>query len=137
MSEKDIPKERRILVAEDNEVNKAMISDMLSIHNHEVIFAINGQEAVELTKQHKPELIFMDMRMPVMDGLTATQKIREIPEFAKLPIIALTASTGSEAEERQIAQGCTEHLAKPIQTKELFEAIQRHLGKDKASDKEE
>ncbi len=137
MSEEDIPKGRCILVAEDNAVNVELIRDMLSIHDHKVVFARNGKEAIEMAKQHKPELIFMDMQMPLMDGLTATKAIREIPEFAELPIIALTASTGDEAEERQISIGCTEHLAKPIQTKELFEILQRHLGKVKAPDKEE
>lgn len=137
MSEDDIPKGRRILVAEDNAVNMELIRDMLGIHDHKVVFAKNGKEAIEKAKQHKPELIFMDMRMPLMDGLTATKALRKIPEFAELPIIALTASTGGEAEERQISIGCTEHLAKPIQTKELFEVLQRHLGKKRATDKVE
>jgi len=133
MNGKNYPKERRILVAEDNEVNLTLIRDMLSIHNHDVVFAKNGLEAIELAKKHKPELILMDMKMPKMDGLTATREIRNIPGFADVPILALTASTGTEAEEMQIATGCTEHLPKPIQTKELFEALQRHLGEDKAS----
>ncbi len=131
MNGKNYPKERRILVAEDNEVNLTLIRDMLSIHNHDVVFAKNGLEAIELAKKHKPELILMDMKMPKMDGLTATREIRNIPGFADVPILALTASTGTEAEEMQIATGCTEHLPKPIQTKELFEALLRHLGEDK------
>ena len=121
------PAGRRILVAEDNEVNLAMILDMLSIQGHDVVVANNGQEAIELAQSHKPELILMDMRMPVMGGLEATHRLRGMPEFADVPIVALTASTGSDAEDRQITAGCTEHLAKPIQSKELFETLVKYL----------
>lgn len=127
MAEKKFPTGRRILVAEDNEVNLKMIIDMLSIHNHKIIVARNGQEAIELTKRHKPELILMDMKMPVLDGLEAARRLRDIPEFAKLPIIALTASAGTEAEEKQISAGCTEHLAKPIQIKMIFKILEKYL----------
>ena len=121
-------KAARILVAEDNEVNLAMILDMVSIQGHEVIVAKNGREAVDLTQSSKPDLILMDIRMPVMDGLEAAKRLREIPEFATVPIIALTASTGGEAAELQIAAGCTEHLAKPVQSKELFAVLKKYLG---------
>ncbi len=120
-------KGRRILVAEDNKVNLKMILDMLSIHNHNVKVAKNGQEAIELAQSFKPELILMDIRMPLMNGMEATKRLRTMPEFADTPIIALTASTGTDAEERQITAGCTAHLAKPIQTKELFETLKKHL----------
>ncbi len=118
---------RRILVAEDNDVNMSMILDMLRVHDHEMAVAKNGKEAVDLAQSHKPELILMDIRMPVMDGLEATRQLRAIPEFADVPIIALTASAGSEAEQRCLDAGCTEHLTKPVQSKELFAVLQRHL----------
>ncbi len=123
----EIPEERRILVVEDNEINLKMILDMLSIHNHKVTVARNGMEAIESAKMHKPEIVLMDMRMPVMGGLEATRKLREIPEFAETPIIALTASTGTDAEEAQINIGCTGHLPKPIQTRELFGVLTKYL----------
>ena len=69
----------------------------------------------------------MDIRMPVMDGLEATRRLREISTFNQIPIIALTASVGLEAEERQVAIGCTEHIAKPIRLKELIAVLQRYL----------
>jgi CheY-like chemotaxis protein len=117
----------KILVAEDNEVNLSMLLDMLSIMNHEVVVARNGQEAIDLTLVNKPVLIIMDISMPVMDGLEATRRLREMEEFADMPIVALTASAGSEGREKCLAAGCTEHLPKPIQTKELFEALNRNL----------
>ncbi len=123
-----VPEERHILVVEDNEINLKMLLDMLSIHNHKITVARNGLEAIELAKQHNPEIVLMDMRMPVMGGLEVTRKLREIPKFADIPIVALTASTGTDAEEKQIDLGCTAHLPKPIQTKELFGVLTKYLG---------
>jgi len=117
----------RILVVEDNEVNLALILDMLSIQKHNVVVARNGQEAVELAQSHKPELILMDIRMPVMGGVEAAGRLRQIPAFAEIPIIALTASVDAEASEQHIAAGCTEQLSKPIQSKELFETLAKYL----------
>ena len=122
-----IPRGHCILVVEDNEVNRLMIVDLLSVYDHQVIVATNGQEAIELAQIHQPELIFMDIRMPIMDGLEATRRLREISAFNHVPIIALTASVGLEAEERQVAMGCTEHIAKPIQSKELIAVLRRYL----------
>jgi CheY-like chemotaxis protein len=118
---------RRILVAEDNEVNLALILDILSIHGHETLVAHNGQEAIDLAVAHRPHLILMDVRMPVLDGIEATRRLRAMPDFGAVPIIALTASTGSHAEERQLAAGMTAHLAKPIQAAELFSVLERFL----------
>ncbi|MDM8554719.1 ATP-binding protein [Desulfococcaceae bacterium HSG7] len=117
----------RILVAEDNEVNLTTVLDMLSIHDHKVAVAKNGQLAIEMAQTFKPDLILMDIRMPVMDGLEAAQKLRLMPQFDDVPIIALTASVGNEAEARQVEAGCTAHLSKPIRTKELLDVIQRYL----------
>jgi two-component system, NarL family, sensor histidine kinase EvgS len=118
---------RRILVVEDNEVNLSMLLDMLHIHNHQVIVARNGEEAIDLAVANDPELILMDIRMPVMDGLEATRRLRKLKKFSKLPIIALTASVGDESREKCLDAGCSEHLAKPIESKELFEAMGKYL----------
>ena len=117
----------KILVTEDNDVNLSMLLDMLSIMKHKVVVARNGQEAIDLAKTEKPELIIMDISMPVMDGLEATRRLRELKEFSNIPILALTASAGNDGREKCLAAGCTEHLPKPIQTKELFEALGRNL----------
>ena len=69
----------------------------------------------------------MDMRMPVMDGYEATRQIRTLPDFANLPIVALTASVDNDAQERQIAAGCNAHLSKPIQSSELFKVLDEFL----------
>ncbi len=123
-----VPGERKcILVAEDNDANRAMIVDMLRALGHQVLTARNGREAVDVARERRPDLILMDYRMPVMDGLEACRCLREMPEFDDVPILALTASVGSEAEERQIAAGCTSYLSKPIQSAELNAALERFL----------
>ncbi len=121
---------KRILVAEDNAVNRAMIIDMLSIHEHKVFLAANGQEAVDIARRQNPELILMDIRMPVMGGLEATRKIRQTPNFERVPIIALTASVEPESRALCLNAGCTMHLAKPIQAQELYHAITQVLAQE-------
>ncbi|MFB3062063.1 MAG: PAS domain S-box protein [Candidatus Binatia bacterium] len=113
-----------ILVAEDNEVNLVMISDMLAAQGHKVSVARNGQESVALAKSLRPDLILMDIKMPVMDGLSATRQIRQTPEISTVPIIALTASAGQRAIERCLAAGCSGHLAKPVRSQDLFATIE-------------
>lgn len=118
---------RRILLVEDNKVNMKMILDVLSVHNHKVFVANNGQEAVNLAQTCDPEIILMDIRMPVMNGLDATRVIKAIPKLENIPIIALTASAGEEEKERCYSAGCIEHVSKPIQSEELFQVLSRHL----------
>jgi CheY-like chemotaxis protein len=121
------PTENKILVAEDNETNLSLLLDMLSIMSHKVIVARNGQEAIERALADKPELIIMDIKMPVMDGLEATRRLQEMEEFSDIPILALTACAEEGDRENYMNAGFTEHLTKPIQTKELFEALRRNL----------
>ncbi|HRU05358.1 MAG TPA: ATP-binding protein [Candidatus Brocadiia bacterium] len=121
------PKGRRILLAEDNEANAAMVMGMLSVHGHHVSVAHNGLEAVEMAREIRPELILMDIRMPVLDGLEATRRIRAVSGLEDTPIIALTASAGAEAESRHLAAGCTAHVTKPVESKELFAVLRRYL----------
>lgn len=117
-----------ILVVDDNDVNLELVQEILSTRNYRVITARNGQEAVQKAKQNRPNLILMDIRMPVMSGLEATEKLRGESCCANIPVIALTASVGTDAERRQIAVGCNFHLEKPVQSKVLFKAIERYLG---------
>ncbi|MGR3319922.1 MAG: ATP-binding protein [Candidatus Anammoxibacter sp.] len=118
---------RRILIVEDNEVNLKMMLKILSTLGPEIAVADNGKQAIEIAKSFNPELILMDIRLPVMDGMEATKKLRAIPEFSTTPIIALTASVGEEAESNYIAAGCTEHLAKPIESGKLFKVLKKYL----------
>ena len=123
----DYPRARRILVVEDNQINLEMILYNLKVHEHEVFVARNGKEAVDRAQSILPELILMDIRMPVMNGLEATQRLRAMPDFPHIPIIALTASVGEDSEIKCLAAGCTDYLAKPIQSAELFDMLKQYL----------
>ena len=83
--------------------------------------------AIDLVKRERPDVMLMDIRMPEMDGLEATRRLRAMPAFARTPIVALTASTGKEAEAAQLEAGCTAHLAKPVRPQEVIDAVARFL----------
>ncbi len=119
----------RILLAEDNETNIAVALNYLEAHGFQVILARNGLEAVQMTKQHQPDLILMDIQMPQMNGLTAIRQIRADAETRSIPIIALTALAMSGDLDRCLAAGATDYLAKPFQLQRLLTSITQHLSK--------
>ena len=118
---------RRVLVSEDIESNQAIIIEMLDRSDIEVQIAKNGQETLELAKYRKPDLILMDLRMPVMDGFQATEKLRSMPEFKDTPIIALSASADKISVDRSLAAGCNEHLSKPFEINDLNKILEKYL----------
>lgn len=125
-----VPIRRRILVVEDNEVNLKLMVDLLNVHHHDVARAKNGQEAIEQALRFRPELIFMDVHMPVMDGLDATRKLKAMKNSERIPIVALTASADPDTIRDCAAAGCDAHLPKPIQSKKLFAAIEQFVAPD-------
>ena len=119
----------RILLAEDVELNRELLGDMLGRHGHEVVFATNGEEALGLAARERFDLVLMDVQMPVMDGVEATRRIRKLPPPAgTVPIVALTANVMAKERERYLAAGMVACLMKPIEWGELFAALARHGG---------
>ncbi|HEY9826872.1 MAG TPA: PAS domain S-box protein [Stenomitos sp.] len=116
-----------ILLAEDNEESIMTISLYLEMHGYRLLVASNGQEAIALTQHELPDLILMDIQMPVMDGLEAIQHIRRLPNFAHIPIIALTALAMTGDQERCLAAGANDYLSKPVKLKQLTALIQQLL----------
>ena len=115
---------KTILIAEDNSDVLEMMSFMITNLGYQVVEAENGAVAVEKTKQYHPDLILMDMAMPEMDGLQATQIIREVAEFRRLPIVAVTAFDRSY-HQKALAAGCDEVVPKPVD----FDGLQPLLSK--------
>ena len=113
-----------IAIADDNKANVETLSDYLAAKGYDIIVAENGLEAIELTKLHHPAAILMDIQMPVLDGLSAIQQLRRDPQFAKLPIIALTALAMNGDRERCLAAGANEYLTKPVPLRLLAATIQ-------------
>ncbi len=116
-----------ILLVEDNTVNVRTVSSYLKAKGYRILIASNGEDAIALTHTHRPDLILMDIQMPGMDGLEATQQIRAIPEAANTPIIALTALAMEGDRDRCFAAGVNDYLTKPVRLKQLTNVIQQFL----------
>jgi two-component system cell cycle response regulator DivK len=118
---------KRVLVIEDTEDNRQIIRDLLTSFDYELIEAADGAEGVRMAQAHYPDLILMDIQLPVMDGYEATRRIRAIPELARVPIIAVTsyALSGDEAKTREA--GCDGYIAKPFSPRQLLAKIREFL----------
>ena len=113
----------KILIVEDNEMNRDMLSRRLLKKGFEIIMAVDGAEGVEKTINEKPDLVLMDMSLPVMDGWEATKNLKANNETAKIPIIALTAHAMAQDKEKALAAGCDEYDTKPIDLNRLLSKI--------------
>lgn len=117
---------RKILIVEDYEDSRQFMKFIFEDYGYEVIEAADGLQAVETIKNEFPDLILMDISMPVMDGLTATKKIRKFKHGAEIPIIAITAH-GKRFYEKAIAAGCNDLIEKPVDFDSLEQVLQRYL----------
>ena len=116
-----------VLLVEDTEDNRFMMRRLLEMSGYRVIEAMNGEEAVRLAKRESPQLILMDLSLPVIDGLAATRLIRKLPEFEATPIIAVSAHDTSDFQSEAIGAGCNSYVTKPIDFNELEELISQLL----------
>jgi two-component system, cell cycle response regulator DivK len=103
-----------VLLVEDNEVNRYLAQFVLERAGLRVHVAADGEEALQLARAHRPDLILMDLRLPVLDGFEATRRLKADPELASIPVLALSAQTMAQDRERALAVGCAAHLEKPI-----------------------
>jgi CheY-like chemotaxis protein len=117
----------KILLVEDNEMNRDMLSRRLSRKGFEVVIAVDGGEGVKMAQNEKPDLILMDMSLPVKDGWTATREIKDSPDTKSIPVIALTAHAMSGDREQALAAGCDDYDTKPIELPRLLSKIQNLL----------
>ncbi|TRX52730.1 PAS domain S-box protein [Thalassomonas sp. M1454] len=116
-----------ILAVEDNEVNQELIQGLLNNNDIKCTIASNGQEAIDILKEVTFDGVLMDCQMPVMDGYTATKILREMPEFSKLPIIAMTANAMSGDREKALACGMNDHIPKPINVALMFQTMAKWI----------
>ncbi|MBF0524780.1 MAG: response regulator [Deltaproteobacteria bacterium] len=118
---------KTILVVEDNEINMKLVKTLLTIKNYIVLEAGDGEKGIELARIYKPDLILMDIQLPGMDGLTATQVIKSEADLSCIPVVALTSHAMRGDEERALAAGCSGYITKPIDTRSFLAKIHAFL----------
>ncbi len=123
----------RILLVEDNEMNRDMLSRRLARREYEVLVAVDGGEGVVMAGSEAPDLILMDMSLPVMDGWEATRQLKASSETKGIPIIALTAHAMSGDREKALEAGCDDYATKPIELPSLLAKMEALLGEKKAA----
>ncbi len=113
----------KILIVEDNDMNRDMLSRRLLRNGFEVVMAVNGQEGVEMTRSERPDLVLMDMSLPVMDGWEATRTLKGDAETQRIPVIALTAHAMESDRQQALEAGCDDFDTKPIELPRLLGKI--------------
>ena len=119
----------KILVVEDNELNRDMLTRRLARKGFEAIAAVDGREGLEMARRTQPDLILMDMSLPVLDGWEATRRVKADPATQAIPVIALTAHAMAEDKEKSLAAGCDDFDTKPVELPRLLAKIQALLGR--------
>jgi CheY-like chemotaxis protein len=122
---------KKVLLVEDNEMNRDMLSRRLTRRGFEVIFAVDGQQGVDLARSERPDIILMDMSLPVIDGWEATRRVKSDAATRGMPVIGLTAHAMSGDREKAIEAGCDDYDTKPVEIDRLIGKIERLLGSGK------
>ena len=117
----------KILLVEDNEMNRDMLSRRLERRGYVVVVAVDGGQGIELARQEAPDLILMDMSLPVLDGWEATRRLKAAPETRAIPIIALTAHAMGGDRDRALEAGCDDYDTKPVELPRLLGKIEALL----------
>ena len=118
---------RKVLIAEDNAVNRELLRELLETRGYTVLEACDGQEALHMIDQAQPDILLLDIGMPVLDGFAVVRKIRENPHLAKLPVVAVTAYAMQDDREKILNSKFDGYLSKPINPRSLMEELDRLL----------
>ena len=119
---------KKILVVEDTEDNRQILRDLLSMAGYEMVEAHDGAEGVAKAAEHRPDLILMDIQMPVMDGYEATRRIKADPALKSIPVIAVTSYALSGDETKAVAAGADAYVSKPFSPRALLAKVREFLG---------
>jgi CheY-like chemotaxis protein len=117
----------RILLVEDNEMNRDMLSRRLKRRGHDVLIAVDGAEGINMAREHRPDLVLMDMSLPKVDGWEATRQLKAGDDTATMPIIALTAHAMQGDREKALGAGCDDYDTKPVDFRRLITKIEAQL----------
>ena len=120
----------KILLVEDNEMNRDMLSRRLMRKKFEVVIAVDGAEGVDMSISEAPDIILMDMSLPMLDGWQATKKIKADPQTKNIPVIAMTAHAMAGDREKCLQAGCDDYDTKPVEFPRLLDKIKNLIGKE-------
>ena len=123
---------KSILVIEDNDLNMKLVKGLLQIGGYNMLEANDAETGIDMTREHHPDLILMDIQLPGMDGLSATRKILSDSDLKHIPIVALTSYAMEGDKEKALAVGCAGYITKPIQNESFLKAISEYLDTDKS-----
>lgn len=118
---------KRVLVVEDHEDNRQILRDLLGSAGFEIIEAENGEEAVALAETSRPDVILMDIQLPVLDGYEATRRIKANPSLRSIPVVVVTSYALSGDEEKARLAGCDDYVSKPFSPRDLLAKIRRYV----------
>jgi two-component system cell cycle response regulator DivK len=118
---------KTILIVEDNDLNMKLFQDLLEAHGYKTLPTKDGLEAMKLARQHRPDLILMDIQLPEISGLEVTKWLKEDPDLKAIPVIAVTAFAMKGDEEKIRQGGCEAYIAKPISVQKFLETVARFL----------
>jgi CheY-like chemotaxis protein len=127
LSKDEVPK---VLLVEDTEDNRVMMRKLLEMSGFQVVEATNGREAVEVAYQVRPQIILMDLSLPLIDGLAATRQIRGLPGFSQVPIVAVSAHDTADFHSDAREAGCNAYVTKPINYQELEDLVNGLLSRN-------
>ncbi len=122
------PMTKTVLIVEDNELNMKLFHDLLDAHGYETLQTRDGMEALELARQHRPDLILMDIQLPEVSGLEVTKWLKEDDQLRHIPVVAVTAFAMKGDEERIREGGCEAYISKPISVTTFLETIRQFVG---------
>jgi two-component system, cell cycle response regulator DivK len=126
----DPPTRKKVLIVEDNDLNMKLFNDLLVAHGYGTLQTKDGTEAVALARQHRPDLILMDIQLPEVSGLQVTQWIKSDEILRSIPVIAVTAFAMKGDEEKIRDGGCEAYIAKPISVSSFLKTVERFLSRD-------
>ncbi|MEQ8823344.1 MAG: response regulator [Filomicrobium sp.] len=119
---------KKVLIVEDNELNMKLFHDLLTAHGYTTVQTRNGLDALSLAREHRPDLILMDIQLPEVSGLEVTRWLKEDDELRSIPVIAVTAFAMKGDEERIRSGGCEAYISKPISVASFLESVRQFIG---------
>ena len=125
---------KRILIVEDNELNMKLLNDVLEAYGYEIIKTDSGLAALDLARQHRPDLILIDIQLPDISGLDAVRQLKQDAQTKTIPVIAVTAFAMAGDERRALDSGCDGYIAKPIMLREFLVTVESFVGRSPRTD---